>query len=236
MGSEMAETKEPEPTSSQEQTKITPLGRATIDEEGRNLPERIFYTRKHKEGETMRVGGAESQHNQISSCRSDVSSSSRLIETSLERDSLLLIDPSEISQEGLWLTRFGSRTPPYSKGMWTVPSDGKSSVKEREIVVPRKKGKTGWAGKSQVSTLAGKDNEADAASRAPISVLPFFMSWAEELDYIFQPLLQLGWWLMARPCHGSWNMDCPSEPRLLRSGMSVRSCCGALGSVSNHVR
>ena len=53
-------------TSSHEHNKIKTTCRTTTDEKDWNLPEKIFYNQRHKEGTTTRwVGRVDSQYNQI---------------------------------------------------------------------------------------------------------------------------------------------------------------------------
>ena len=50
----MAEQKEPQLTSSYEPSKTTTAKRTVIYENDKNLPEKIVYNKRHKEGTTVR--------------------------------------------------------------------------------------------------------------------------------------------------------------------------------------
>lgn len=53
----MAEQKEPQLTSSYEPSKTTTAKRTVIYENDKNLPEKIVYNKRHKEGTTVRQDG-----------------------------------------------------------------------------------------------------------------------------------------------------------------------------------
>lgn len=45
--------------------------------------------------------------------------------------------------------------------MWTIPSDGISSLKQRAFLVPEERERHGGQVKLQISSMEGNDNEVD---------------------------------------------------------------------------